>query len=108
LAAKFSSQVAAPILSSARINSAFDSCCADDAVVAVGGGCAGGDAVVGAPFKCINHNVSQVNGTDYTCIWTGHPPRSPVVASTPVVEVTLLPFGATDLRITELPTVRGS
>jgi hypothetical protein len=60
----------------------------------------------GAPFTCINHNVSQVNGTDYTCIWTGHPPKSPVSASTPIVEVMLLPFGATDLRISELPTVR--
>ena len=59
----------------------------------------------GAPFECINSNVSKVDGKDYTCIWTGHPPRSPVASVTSeLVEVTLLPFGATDLRISEMPT----
>ena len=59
----------------------------------------------GAPFTCINHNVSQLNGSDYTCVWTGHPPRSPVSdLGVTAVQVTMLPFGATDLRISELPT----
>eukprot|EP01051_Picozoa_sp_SAG22_P002041 SAG22_NODE_86_length_21440_cov_288.248700_28_plen_301_part_00 len=59
----------------------------------------------GAPFECINSNVSKVDGKDYTCIWTGHPPKSPVASVTSkLVEVTLLPFGATDLRISEMPT----
>ena len=61
----------------------------------------------GAPFECINSNVSKVDGKDYTCIWTGHPPKSPVPVSSvrgKLVEVTLLPFGATDLRIAEMPT----
>ncbi len=33
------------------------------------------------------------------------PPLSPVNSSNPLVALTLLPFGATDLRIAELPTV---
>ena len=32
------------------------------------------------------------------------PPTSPTTSSHPLVPVTLLPFGATDLRIAELPT----
>ncbi len=51
--------------------------------------------------------MSKVDGKDYTCIWTGHPPKSPVPVSSvrgKLVEVTLLPFGATDLRIGEMPT----
>ncbi len=33
------------------------------------------------------------------------PPPSPVTSSHPLTTVTLLPFGATDLRIAELPTM---
>ena len=63
----------------------------------------------GAPFECINHNVSTVDGKDYTCIWTGHPPKSPVSSVTSkLVEIILLPFGATDLRISEMPTTTSS
>merc|ERR1712192_99814 len=42
----------------------------------------------------------------YTKIWASPPPQSPVKAahSLPLVDVVLLPYGATDLRIGEFPT----
>ncbi len=35
------------------------------------------------------------------------PPRSPVTSDAPFEELTLIPYGCTDLRITEFPTVAG-
>ena len=38
-------------------------------------------------------------------LWVGLPPRSPVPrVATQLVSIILLPFGATDLRVAELPT----
>ena len=34
------------------------------------------------------------------------PPRSPVAGEGPMEELTLIPYGCTDLRITEFPTSR--
>ena len=42
----------------------------------------------------------------YTCQWSGLPPLSPVggMEGVELVDVLLLPYGATDLRVAELPT----
>lgn len=34
------------------------------------------------------------------------PPASPVTSNQPVEDITLLPFGATELRIGEIPTLK--
>ncbi len=36
------------------------------------------------------------------------PPPSPVESSNPLTPITLIPFGATDLRIAEIPTLNDS
>ena len=42
---------------------------------------------------------------DYTAVWAGLPPKSPVPKVTsPLIDVVLLPMGATDLRVAEFAT----
>ena len=42
---------------------------------------------------------------DYEAVWAGLPPTSPVSGvSSPLVDVVLLPMGATDLRVAEFAT----
>ena len=57
----------------------------------------------GAEYKCSNGTTS-IKG--YTCQWSGLAPVSPVrgMDGVELVDVLLLPFGATDLRVAELPT----
>lgn len=57
----------------------------------------------GAGYKCSNGTTSIKN---YTCQWAGLAPVSPVkgMHSVELLDVLLLPYGATDLRVAELPT----
>ncbi len=55
----------------------------------------------GAPRKC----TKGTSIPDYTAVWAGLPPKSPVSGvKAPLVDVVLLPMGATDLRVAEFPT----
>ena len=55
----------------------------------------------GAPRKC----TKGTSIPDYTAVWAGLPPKSPVEGvQAPLVDVVLLPMGATDLRVAEFPT----
>ena len=57
----------------------------------------------GAEYNCSNGTTS-IKG--YACQWSGLVPVSPVrgMDGVELVDVLLLPFGATDLRVAELPT----
>ena len=60
----------------------------------------------GAAYTCTNGSTSI---KDYTCQWSGLAPHSPVQhASAGLIDVLLLPYGATDLRIAEVPTTTGA
>eukprot|EP00656_Telonema_subtile_P012443 TRINITY_DN16266_c0_g1_i3.p1 TRINITY_DN16266_c0_g1~~TRINITY_DN16266_c0_g1_i3.p1 ORF type:complete len:778 (-),score=153.24 TRINITY_DN16266_c0_g1_i3:294-2627(-) len=59
------------------------------------------DGARGAPRTC----ESGTSIKNYTAVWAGMPPKSPVPGvSTPLIDVMLLPIGATDLRVAEFPT----
>ncbi len=42
--------------------------------------------------------------TRHSLRWASPPPRSPVAAQGELLDIVLLPYGATDLRVAELPT----
>jgi hypothetical protein len=58
----------------------------------------------GAAYTCTNGTSIK----NYRCQWSGLAPRSPVqhALETDLVDVLMLPYGATDLRVAELPTVQ--
>ena len=62
----------------------------------------------GAEYTCGNGTSIK----SYTCQWSGLAPHSPVqhasLREAELVDVLLLPYGATDLRVAELPTTTGS